>query len=264
MFSRLSRIVLGVIVLASGFGIGPGAHAATGTLEQITQRGALRVGLEGTYPPFNYQDEKGELVGFEVDFAKAIAQKLGVKAEFQPTKWDGILAALDAERFDVVINQVTVSPERRQKYDFSQPYTISGIQIITRRGNEAKISKPEDLTGKKVGVVLGSNYEQWLKTNSPKADIRTYDDDPTRNQDLIAGRIDAVLNDRLIVANLVKQYNGEIVAAGEPFAKQEQSIAFRKGDQVFRVAVDKVIDDLRGDGSLAKISEKWFGIEVTL
>jgi cystine transport system substrate-binding protein len=219
--------------------------------------------LEGTYPPFNYQDEKGELIGFEVDFANAVAKKLGVKAEFLPTKWDGILAALDAERFDVVINQVTVSPERRQKYDFSQPYTISGIQTITRRDDKSKISKPEDLTGKKVGVVLGSNYEQWLKANSPKTDIRTYDDDPTRNQDLLAGRIDAVLNDRLIVANLVKQYNGEIVASGEPFAKQEQSIAFRKGDQTLREAVDKAIDELRGDGSLAKISVKWFGVDVT-
>ncbi|PKU24949.1 cystine ABC transporter substrate-binding protein [Telmatospirillum siberiense] len=263
MSFRLSRIVFGAIVLAAGFGIGPNAHAASDTLAKITQRGTLRVGLEGTYPPFNYQDEKGELVGFEVDFANAIAKKLGVKTEFLPTKWDGILAALDAERFDVVINQVTVSSERRQKYDFSQPYTISGIQIITRRGNDPKISSPGDLTGKKVGVVLGTNYEQWLKANSPKTDIRTYDDDSTRNQDLLAGRIDAVLNDRLIVANLVKQYNGEIVASGEPFAKQEQSIAFRKGDLVLRVAVDKAIDELRGDGSLAKISEKWFGFDVT-
>lgn len=158
---------------------------------------------------------------------------------------------------------MTVSPERRQKYDFSQPYTISGIQIITRKGNEANITKPEDFAGKKIGVVLGTNYEQWLKTNAPKADIRTYDDDPSRNQDLLAGRIDAVLNDRLIVANLLKQYNGEIVASGEPFARQEQAIAFAKGDPSLRGAVDKAINDLRSDGSLARISEKWFSADVT-
>jgi len=263
MLSSRRRIVLGLFALVAGFGIGLGAHAAPNALGQLTQRGVLRIGLEGTYPPFNFQDDKGELVGFEVDFAKAIAQKLGVRVEFQPTKWDGILAALDAKRFDAVINQVTVSPERRQKYDFSQPYTISGIQIITRKGNEANITKPEDFARKKIGVVLGTNYEQWLKTNTPQADIRTYDDDPSRNQDLRAGRIDAVLNDRLIVANLLKQYNGEIVASGEPFARQEQAIAFAKGDPSLRVAVDKAIDELRRDGSLARISEKWFSADVT-
>lgn len=264
MSSPLRRFFLGALSLAIGIGIGLAVHAATDdSFDQVKHRGTLRVGLEGTYPPFNYQDEKGQLVGFEVDFADALAKKLGVKAEFQPTKWDGILAALDANRFDVVINQVTVTAERKQKYEFSRPYTISGIQIITRRGDEAKINKPADLAGKKVGVVLGTNYEQWLKENAPLADIRTYDDDPSRNQDLRAGRIDAVLNDRLIVANLVKQYNGEIVAAGEPFAKQEQAIAFRKTDQSLRSAIDKAIQDLREDGSLKKISEKWFSIDVT-
>lgn len=260
--SRINRRLVGGLAVAAGLFIGFSAQAAD-ALDQIKQRGTLKVGLEGTYQPFNYQDEKGQLVGFEVDFANAVAAKLGVKAEFQPTKWDGILAALESERFDVVINQVTITPERKQKYDFSQPYTVSGIQILVHKGNETKLTKPEDLAGKKVGVVLGTYYEKWLKTNVPNTEVRTYDDDATRNQDLRVGRIDAVINDRLIVPALVKQYGGEILAAGEPFAKQDQGIALRKGNPQFQAALDKAISDLRADGSLAKISEKWFGADVT-
>ena len=260
--SRFNRKIVGGLAVAIGLFVGVSAQAAD-QLDKIKQQGTLKIGLEGTYQPFNYQDEKGELVGFEVDFGKAVAAKLGVKAEFQPTKWDGILAALESERFDVVINQVTITPERQQKYDFSQPYTVSGIQILVRKGNETKLSKPADLTGKKVGVVLGTYYEKWLKTNVPTAEVRTYDDDATRNQDLRVGRIDAVINDRLIVPALVKQYNGDIVAAGEPFAKQDQGIALRKGNPQFQAALDKAINDLRADGTLASISVKWFGTDVT-
>ncbi|MTJ83829.1 MAG: cystine ABC transporter substrate-binding protein [Telmatospirillum sp.] len=239
------------------------SRAAGDELSRIKENGVLRVGLEGTYPPFNYQNEKGELVGFEIDVANALAARLGVRAGFQPTKWDGILAALEADRFDVVINQVTVTPERQQKYAFSKPYTISGLQIITRRGDETRITRPQDLAGHKVGVVLGTNYEQWLKANVPAADIRTYDDDASRNQDLLAGRVDAVLNDRLIVANLVRQYDGRIVAAGEPFARQEQAIALRRDQDALRGAIDRALEELRADGTLARLSEKWFASDVT-
>jgi cystine transport system substrate-binding protein len=232
-------------------------------LDQIKARGTLEIGLEGTYPPFNYQDENGQLAGFEVDLAQAIAAKLGVKADFQPTKWDGILAALDAQRFDVIMNQVTITPERQAKYDFSEPYTVSGIQIITRAGDETKISKPEDLAGKPVGAVIGSSYEKWLHDNAPKADVHTYDDDATRDQDLLSGRIDGVINDRLVAAALVKQYQGKLAAAGTPFAPQSQGIALRKGNPELLAALNKALDDLRADGSLAKISDKWFGTDVT-
>jgi L-cystine transport system substrate-binding protein len=236
--------------------------ASAGTLDDVKSRGTIQIGLEGTYPPFNYVDEKGKLTGFEIDFAEAVAGKLGVKPDFQPGKWDGLLAALDVKRIDAVVNQVTVTPERKQKYVFSQPYTVSGIQIIVGSGT-SNITKPADLAGKRVGVVLGTSYEKWLRENVPTADIRTYDDDATRNQDLLVGRIDAILNDRLIVPNLLKQYGGKLVAAGEPFAKQEQAVALRKDSGDIAKAIDDAIASLRADGTLKTISEKWFGADVT-
>lgn len=264
LFSRLHRrlIAAGIgLVLASAF-IGQ-SHAAGDLLQQIQQRGAIKVGLEGTYPPFNFQDENGELTGFEVEFAQALAKELGVKVEFQPTKWDGILAALESGRLDVVINQVTISEERKKKYDFSTPYTVSGIQVLTRKGQEAQFNKPADLAGKKIGVVLGTNYEQWLKDNVPQADIRTYDDDATRNQDVRVGRLDAILGDRLAAFELIAKTGDSLAVAGEPFAPQAAGIALRKGNPQLLAAIDKAIDSLRANGTLAAISQKWFKADVT-
>jgi cystine transport system substrate-binding protein len=258
----LFRLIAGALAFAFAASAAP-AYADQGLLAQVKARGTLRVALEGTYPPFDYQDAGGNLVGFEVDIANAVAKQLGVKPEFIPTKWDGILAGLDSGRYDAIFNQVTITPERLQKYDFSQPYTISGIQIITRKGQESTITKPADLAGKAVGVGLGTNYEKWLRTNVPQAIVKTYDDDPTKYADLRAGRIDAVLNDRLVVGYLIAHSDGQIVAAGEPFAKQDQGIALRKGSTDLLDAINASLDALHKDGTFKTISVKWFGIDVS-
>lgn len=236
---------------------------ATDLLDEVKANGTLKVGIEGTYPPFNYQDESGQLTGFEVDFANALAKQLEVEAEFQPTKWDGILAALESGRLDVVINQVTISDERKQKYDFSTPYTVSGIQALTRKADADSIKTPTDLADKKVGVGLGTNYEQWLKENVPQADIRTYDDDPTKFQDLNVGRIDVILVDRLAALEMVEKTGDRLAVAGDAFSRQESGIALRKGNPQLLAAINAAIAKLRADGTLKQLSEKWFKADVT-
>ncbi|BCG27706.1 cystine transporter subunit [Pseudomonas tohonis] len=263
-FATLRRqFLIGTLGLALGASFVGNSAVAGELLQQIKDKGSVKVGLEGTYPPFNYQDENGKLTGFEVEFAEALAKELGVKVEFQPSKWDGILAALESKRLDLVINQVTISEERKKKYDFSTPYTVSGIQALVRKGSEDSIKSAADLAGKKVGVGLGTNYEQWLKENAPKADIRTYDDDPTKFQDLNVGRIDAILVDRLAAFEMVEKTGGRLAVAGEPFSRQEAGIALRKGDPELLAAIDKAIAKLKADGTLKAISEKWFKADVT-
>ncbi|WP_166358332.1 cystine ABC transporter substrate-binding protein [Pseudomonas akapageensis] len=239
-----------------------GQAVAGDQLKEIKEKGVINVGLEGTYPPFSYVDEAGKLAGFEVEFSEALAKELGVKAKLQPTKWDGILAALESKRLDVVINQVTISDERKKKYDFSTPYTISGIQALVLKKNEGTIKTADDLAGKKVGVGLGTNYEQWLKDNQPKAIIKTYDDDPTKYQDLRVGRIDAILVDRLAALELTSKAKDTAVA-GEPFSRQEAGIAMRKGEPELLDAINKAIAKLSADGTLAKLSQKYFNADVT-
>jgi len=236
--------------------------AAADSFAAIKQRGVLRIGCEGTYSPFCYQDEQGNLVGFDVDMAKAVAGKMGLKPEFTPAKWEGILAALDSGRFDVVFNQVTLSDERRKVYDFSQPYTFSGLQVLTRKDHVKDIKGPDDLAGKKVGVLLGTNHEQWLREHT-KADVRTYEDDASRNQDLLVGRIDAILNDRLIVGASEKIYGGNILPAGPLLYETRQSAAVKKGNADLVAAIDQALAALTADGTLKKISEKWFSLDVT-
>lgn len=237
--------------------------AAADTLAAIKQRGVLRVGCEGTYSPFCYQDEQGNLVGFDVDIAKAVAVKMGLKPEFTPSKWEGILAALDSSRFDAVFNQVTVSDERKKAYEFSQPYTYSGLQILVRKDKAKDIKGPDDLAGKKVGVLLGTNHEQWLREHTPKADIRTYEDDASRNQDLLVGRIDAILNDRLIVGSVEKIYGGQIVSTGGLLSDTRQAAAVKKGNTELVAAIDQALAALTADGTMKAISEKWFSRDVT-
>ena len=255
---RRSLLVLGLAGLAAACS----KQAAPGTtLERVRKTGVLRVGLEGTYPPFSFQDDKGQLAGFDVDFARALAARLGAKADIQPGQFAGLLGALESGRSDVVVNQITITPEREAKYGFSEPYTISGIQIIVLKGRTG-IAAPADLAGKKVGVGLGTNYESWLRANVPGAVVKTYDDDPTKYQDLKAGRLDAVLNDRLVAADFIKKSGEPFVAAGPAFSPQKQGVAFRK-DPAFKAAVDKALADMRASGELAAISQKWFGLDAT-
>ena len=241
-----------------------GQAVAGEQLKTIKDKGVINIGLEGTYPPFSFVDESGKLSGFEVELSEALAKELGVKAKIQPTKWDGILAALESKRLDAVVNQVTISEERKKKYDFSEPYTVSGIQalVLTKKAAELNIKSAADLGGKKVGVGLGTNYEQWVKANGPTADVRTYEDDPTKFQELRVGRIDAILIDRLAALEYAKKAK-DTTAAGDAFSRQEAGIALRKGEPELLDAINKALDKLRADGTLAKLSEKYFGADVT-
>jgi cystine transport system substrate-binding protein len=238
------------------------AHAED-LLDQVKARGTLRIGLEGTFPPFNSKDTKtGELVGFDVDIAKAVAAKLGVKPEFVTTEWSGIIAGLQAGKFDVIVNQVGVTDARKQVLDFSPAYTFSGAELIQRKNDDRQFKTLEDLKGHKLGVGLGTNYMDMAKAVGG-IDIKTYPGAPEYLRDLADSRIDAALNDRLMVAYLLKQSNlplkaGAMVGTGNPSA-----IPFKKGNPKFAQAIDDAMKQLEADGTFAKISDKWFGIDVT-
>src|SRR5690606_27445176 len=163
-FSRFVRGMLAAGVTAVSAFAASGAHAAD-LIDTVKERGTLIVGVEGTYPPFNYVDTKtGELDGFDIDVAKLIADKLGVKAQFVKTEWSAILAGLSSGKFDVIINQVGITPERKQTFDFSVPYVASSPQLILRKNDDAGYTSFADLKGKKLGVSQGSNYEALAKS----------------------------------------------------------------------------------------------------
>jgi cystine transport system substrate-binding protein len=251
---------IGVTAL-SAFAATP-AHA-TDLLDTVKARDALIVGVEGTHPPFNFVNTKtGKLDGFDVEVATMLAGKLGVKVQFVKTEWSAMLAGLSAGKFDIIVNQVGITPQREQIFDFSVPYVASGPQLILRKDETPGYKSFADLKGKKVGVVQGSNFEALAKTK-PGLIVKSYPDVPAFLSDLVNKRIDAVLNDQLITAYLVKTANVPIRAGAIVGSSIFNGIPFRKGNPEFKTALNQALEASYKDGEFARISNKWFGIDVS-
>lgn len=251
------------LLVLSALAVVSNAVAATDLLDTVKSRGTLKIALEGTYPPFNSRDAKGELVGFDVDVAKELARRLGLKPQFVLTEWSGIIAGLQANKYDVIVNQVAITPERQKAFDFTAPYVVSSPQLIVRANETRAFKSLNDLKGKKLGAGTGSNYEQIARAVGG-IDVRTYKAAPDTLRDLSLKRIDAALNDRLLAAYLVKQ-SGLPLKAGAPITGEriEMGIPVRKGNPLFVKALNKALADMKADGTYAKISNKWFGQDVS-
>ncbi|MRV74832.1 transporter substrate-binding domain-containing protein [Duganella sp. FT92W] len=237
-------------------------HAAD-LLATVKARGTLKIATEGTYPPFNYKDAKtGELQGYDVDVAKLVAGKLGLKPEFVTTEWASILAGLASGKYDVIVAQVTVQPKRELAFDFSTPYTYSAPQLIQRRDDKAVYASLADLKGKKVGVGQGSVFEQQAKA-AGGIDVRSYPAAPENLRDLSVGRIDAALNDSLMTAYLLKTSDLPIRAGAKVGTVERAAIPIKKGNPEFKAAINKALAEAAADGSLKAIAVKWFGTDVS-
>lgn len=231
-------------------------------LTQIQERGTLLIGTEGTYAPYTYHDETGELVGYDVEVARAIAEKLDVKAEFVESNWDSLIAGLDAIRYDVVLNQVTITEERLEKYDFSTPYTISRAALIVGKDNN-DIKTFEDLKDKKSAQGLSSNYATMAEQYG--AELISADGSFSKAVELVAtGRADATINDQVSFYDFLKQQPDAPVKLIDTLDDaSKNAVLIRKGNETLVEAINKAIDELTQDGTLAKISEKYFGEDVT-
>ena len=243
-------------------GCGKAGGESGGQLEAIKQSGKLVIATEGQWAPWTYHDESGELVGFDVEVAKEIAEHIGVEAEFIEGEWDGLFAGLDAGRYDIIANGVEWTEERAEKYDFSTPYGYIRTSLIVRNDNN-EIRSFEDLKGKIATNSIASTYEQIARSYGV-ADVLGVDTiDETINL-VIAGRADATLN-----AN-VSFYDYMSVHPEAPIKEVAQTrdassvvIPIRKGEDDFRKAVDEAIKAMNVSGSLSEISRKYFGSDIT-
>jgi cystine transport system substrate-binding protein len=257
---RRHTLKLAAAVLAAGLA-GPALGADL--LATAKARGTLRIAMEGTYPPFNFKDPKtGQLAGYDVDVARLVCAKLGLKPEFVSTEWAAILAGLGAGKYDVIVSQVGITPKRLEALDFSEPYTYSSPQLIVRRDDKAQYASLADLKGKKLGVGQGSVFEQQARA-AGGIDVKSYPAAPENLQDLSVGRIDAALNDSLMVAYLLSNSKLPVRAGARVGAVERMGIPVRKGNPQFKAALNKALAEAGADGSLAKISVKWFGIDVS-
>ena len=256
------QALMGVMAVALVAGMSVKSFADEGLLNKVKERGTLLVGLEGTYPPFSFQGDDGKLTGFEVEFAQQLAKHLGVEASLKPTKWDGMLASLDSKRIDVVINQVTISDERKKKYDFSTPYTISGIQALVKKGNEGTIKTAADLKGKKVGMQNGSTHQKFIMDKHPEITTVPYDSYMNAKLDMESGRIDAVFGDTAVVTEWLKA-DPKLAAIGDKVTDKDYfgtglGIAVRQGNTDLQAKFNTALEKVKQDGTYITIYEKWF------
>jgi len=253
------RVLRAAAILAVALAAGAGPACAADLLHTVKTRGTLRIALEGTYPPFNFRDSKtGQLTGYDVDVAQIVCARLGVKPEFVTTEWSAILADLGAGKVDAIISQVGITPRREGMFDFSRPYTYSTPQLIVRKDDVGNYRSLADLKGRRVGVGQGSVYEQQARA-VPGIDVKSYPSAAEDLQDLAFGRIDAALNDSLMVGYLLKTSALPLRAGARVGEVTRMGIALRKGSPQLRAAIDRTLDDARADGSLTAASVKWFG-----
>jgi polar amino acid transport system substrate-binding protein len=256
------------VVLAAAFLVPPAALAgdiqqkliAESAIEQVVKRGALRVGMS-TFVPWAMADKSGKLIGFEIDVATRVAQDMGVKAEFVPTKWAGIIPALLTGKFDVIIGGMGIQPQRNLKVNFSIPYDHSGVAIVAHRQVAAGFSRLDDFNRPEVTVTarLGSTSAAAANKLLPKAQKRFFDDESQVVQELLNGRVHALLAGTPLPAyQALKHPDKLFLPVKGTITKEPIAFAVRKGDFDTLNYLDSWIRVVEAEGWLAERKAYWF------
>lgn len=237
---------------------GKSGAAETSALAQVKKAGKIVFATEGTYAPFSYHDSKtNKLTGYDVDVATAIAKEVGVKAEFAEGSFDSLLAGVDAKKYDTVADQISATTERKAKYDFSDPYTYSYGVAITTKENPKGIKSFDDIKGLRAAETGTSNWNQTAQQKG--ATIVQVNDFGQQVDALQSGRADVTLNDGLAVLDYLKQKpDADIKIVAKSEKTPAAQLPFRKGSDDLVKAVDQAIAKLQKNGTLTKISEKYF------
>jgi L-cystine transport system substrate-binding protein len=229
-------------------------------LAKVKDDGKLLIGTEGTYAPFTFHDESGNLTGFDVEISTEVAKRLGVEPEFKETQWDALFAGLDAKRFDMIANQVGIRPDRQEKYDFSDPYITSAAVLIAHKDNN-EVKAFEDIKGLNAAQSLTSNYgEMAKKYGASLVSVEGF----TQSVELLASkRVDVTINDRISYLDYTKQRPDAPIKVVDTSEEASASgLMFRKKSDTLVEAVNKALTEMIDDGTYKKISEKWFGEDV--
>ncbi len=250
-----SALLVGILQLA----LATGAYAQS-SLDAIKSAGVLKIGTEGTSAPFTYHDASGKLVGFDVEIGEAIAKKIGVQPEFVEGKWDGLIAGIDAKRYDVVINQVSVSPERQAKYDFSTPYIASKAVVLVK--SDSAIASFADLKGKKAAQSLTSNFGKLAQAAG--AELVATDGFNQSVELVLSGRADATINDSISFLDFKKHKpDAPLKIAATQDNADHAAVLLAKGQPELLAAINEALAAAQQDGTYLQISHKDFGADVS-
>lgn len=225
----------------------------------------LVIGIDDKFAPMGFRDENNEIVGFDIDYAKAAAEKMGMTVEFQPIDWSTKESELSSGRIDLIWNGYTITDERKGKVLFTKPYLANAQVVVTLAGSD--ITKLDDLAGKEVGLQSLSSAADALNSNPVKDQIKKvteYKDNVTALNDLKIGRVQAVVIDEVVVKYYMSKDEGTFKLLDESLAPEEYGIGVKKGNEELLDKLQKALDEINADGTATKISQQWFGEDKVL
>ena len=234
------------------------AHAES-LLHTIKKNGKLRVGLDAGYMPFEMTDKKGQVVGFDVDIAQAIADSMGVKLELVNTDFDGMVPALLADKFDIIISGMTITQERNMQIMFSDSYIEVGQAVLLHPKHKDTIKSYKDLNDPKYTVVsrLGTTVEQAVKKHLSKATYKSFDKETDGGMEIVNGGGDAFVYDLPFCVVFKAQQGKDLIFLDQPFTYEPLGIGFRQGDPDFMNWINNFLRQYKADGRYEQIYNKW-------
>ena len=255
MLKRSLLVVMALVIMLTALSACSGSGSAGNT---------LRVGVDNTYPPMEFTNDKNETVGFDVDLSNEIAKKLNMKLELIPNAWDGIFQALNTDKFDAIISSVSLKADRLENFEFTKPY-IANAQVIVVATNTDSIKEPKDLAGKKVGVQINTTADESTAkyVKETPFEITKYDQIIQSFSDLKAGRVDAVVVDEVVARDYVSKDKESYKVTSAKLTNEPIGVCLKKGNTALRDKIQKALDDLKAEGKLKELSVKWFGEDIT-
>jgi len=225
----------------------------------------LIIGVDDKFAPMGFRDEKNELVGFDIDYARAAGEKMGYEVKFQPIDWKAKESELNSGRIDLIWNGYTITDERKEKVLFTKPYLKNAQVVLTKADSE--ITKLDDLAGKVIGLQSLSSALDALNGNEISKEVKTvteYADNVLALSDLKIGRTDAVVIDEVVAKYYMSKEEGTFKLLEESLAPEEYGVGVKKDNEALLDELQKALDDLNADGTASQISEKWFGEDKVL
>lgn len=258
----MKRFAAMILVISAAIAIFTGCSSsknANGDADKIV------IGIDDKFAPLGFRDDKNEIVGFDIDYAKAAAEKMGVTAKFQPIDWKTKESELNSGRIDLIWNGYTITDERKEKVLFTNPYLENAQVVVTLAKSE--LTKLDDLTGKTVGIQSLSSAADALNANPIQSKIKKvteYSDNVLALSDLKIGRVDAVVIDEVVMKYYMSKEEGSFKLLDEALAPEQYGIGVKKGNEALLEKLKKALDELNQDGTAAEISKKWFGEDKIL
>ncbi len=231
------------------------------TLCACSRSEKLIIGTDATYRPFEYVDEKGEVIGVSIEIGKEIAKALGREVEFRNINFDGLITALRTGSIDLVISSMTATPARRQSIDFSEPYVKTGLSILAAKDSTVQSAADLKAPGRKIVVRLGTTGESWARENLKEAKITALDADVSCVMEVVNANADAWVYDQLSIMNHHAEHPEKTRALLAPLREEVWAIGLNQGNDELKAQVNEVLARMRRDGSFAKLAERFMAKE---